>query len=370
MKGLRAFVQYRLEEDERVLRALHRLSCQGEGNGDSGVEGKSIEDLGDLNLSDDGPDAAQNKIDVNPQLVSKAMDEVAKEMGVSSDYFKEKLNTGLMVILDTRGIRILATSLLPLHKTSLQYGSANAGDTVFKHDRCHRIMHRAAKVINLKEHVVGNSPEQKKAIYGPCDIEVHIGKDDNIYILDTARVFPPTPPNRFYNAVAIPVTGRVYPVQIKASDWQNEISAYMRGLPVKTIKDESIVTCFLDHAHEKVKHLSIATRENIRGSLYARRKVFGTVVVVNVLKGAHLYQMMRPELVKVSKKPLSSDAFSFFGTDNAKSHNSEVREMFNHMMEGTYLYNYVYITMSIHIVPHTLLAFQPTKYLYLYIYIY
>lgn len=44
-------------------------------------------------------------------------------------------------------------------------------------------------------------------------------------------------------------------------------------------------------------------------------------------KNRHLYQLLRPELVKKSPVPLSSDAFSKLGKDKAqKEHNDEVKE--------------------------------------------
>ena len=36
----------------------------------------------------------------------------------------------------------------------------------------------------------------------------------------------------------------------------------------------------------------------------------------------HLVRMLRPELVKANSKPLSSDAFTFFGIINARQHNA------------------------------------------------
>lgn len=64
-------------------------------------------------------------------------------------------------------------------------------------------------------------------LHAPADLEVHRGNDGRIYVLDTARVFPPVVPTR--------------------------------------------------------------------------KK-----------KGEHLYQMFRPEFVKLNPVPLSSDAFSWF----------------------------------------------------------
>lgn len=48
------------------------------------------------------------------------------------------------------------------------------------------------------------------------------------------------------------------------------------------------------------------------------------MVVGRLEKARHLINLLRPELVKGNKKPLSSDAFTFFGAHDAKIHNEEV----------------------------------------------
>lgn len=48
-------------------------------------------------------------------------------------------------------------------------------------------MTRAAKLLKLKEHKVG-----EHLIPFPFDIEGHRGTDNRLYVVDFARVFPPT----------------------------------------------------------------------------------------------------------------------------------------------------------------------------------
>lgn len=43
-------------------------------------------------------------------------------------------------------------------------------------------------------------------------------------------------------------------------------------------------------------------------------------------KASYLYNLLRPEFVRVYEKPLSSDAFVSFGKHNADVHNAEVKE--------------------------------------------
>lgn len=55
-------------------------------------------------------------------------------------------------------------------------------------------MEQAAKSMNIKGHYVGS--DQEKLIYGPGDIEGHLGSDGRFYLLDFARYSPPEPPTK------------------------------------------------------------------------------------------------------------------------------------------------------------------------------
>jgi len=92
--------------------------------------------------------------------------------------------------------------------------------------------------LNLKGHYTGQG-ENKVFLYGPCDIEGHITKDNHYVIIDTARVFPPEKP-----------------------------------IPGK--------------------------------------------------QGSHLYNLLRPELVRSNKVPLSSDAFTKFSGPDSDKNNEDV----------------------------------------------
>ena len=100
----------------------------------------------------------------------------------------------MMSLYDYRGFRVIATSVLPLGKDTLMYGSADAGRTVLKElPELNELMEKAAKYINMKGHRVG--PDEDTVLFGPTDIEAHLGKDDNFYVLDTARLYPPESPS-------------------------------------------------------------------------------------------------------------------------------------------------------------------------------
>ena len=51
-------------------------------------------------------------------------------------------------------------------------------------------MEQAGRSLNLKGHIVGGA-----VIYGPGDIEGHLGLDGNYYVVDFGRTFPPEAPS-------------------------------------------------------------------------------------------------------------------------------------------------------------------------------
>ncbi|KAH3733005.1 Histidine kinase [Pelomyxa schiedti] len=102
------------------------------------------------------------------------------------------VNVALMALIDYRGYRLVAQSLLPIGTNSLVYGSKDAGITVKNSDpKMDLIMQSAGTRLNLKLHSVKNSTIQ---MVGPIDIEGHLGHDGRYYVLDFARTFPPTLP--------------------------------------------------------------------------------------------------------------------------------------------------------------------------------
>lgn len=97
----------------------------------------------------------------------------------------------LSVIIDYRGFRISAISLLPIRKSTICYGSSDGGETIHNDDPAiEQEMKKAAKYLNLKEHFVG-SYQGGQALYSVGDLEVHKGDDSRVYLIDFARAFPP-----------------------------------------------------------------------------------------------------------------------------------------------------------------------------------
>eukprot|EP01087_Luapelamoeba_hula_P010090 TRINITY_DN2656_c0_g1_i1.p1 TRINITY_DN2656_c0_g1~~TRINITY_DN2656_c0_g1_i1.p1 ORF type:complete len:1242 (+),score=212.82 TRINITY_DN2656_c0_g1_i1:20-3745(+) len=99
----------------------------------------------------------------------------------------------LMCVIDYRGFRVTAMSVLPINKQTLIYGSADAGLTVVGVNKVmNRNMALVGRRLNLRTHIAGRIVT--KYIGVPGDIEGHLGKDQRFYVIDFSRLFPPEPP--------------------------------------------------------------------------------------------------------------------------------------------------------------------------------
>jgi hypothetical protein len=102
------------------------------------------------------------------------------------------LHFPLMALIDYKGFRLIAVSMLPLGRGSLIYGSEDAGVTVHAKDkRLNELIEVASKRLNLKPHCCGKN---NVTVYSPVDLEGHVGTDGRFYLLDFSRVFPPVTP--------------------------------------------------------------------------------------------------------------------------------------------------------------------------------
>ena len=89
----------------------------------------------------------------------------------------------LMTVITYKGFRMIAISVLPIDNKSLIYGSADAGRSCFKEiDEVNQIMGLAGTYINLSEHKIS---ALDISLSLPADIEVHKGRDQRYYVLDT-----------------------------------------------------------------------------------------------------------------------------------------------------------------------------------------
>ena len=79
-------------------------------------------------------------------------------------------------------------------------------------------MKEVGERLNLKGHKTG---AQNVQVYGPGDIEAHLGKDNKFYVLDFGRVFPPEAPNpagsrKIFYCLLRPEFVRNYPIPLSS----------------------------------------------------------------------------------------------------------------------------------------------------------
>jgi Clustered mitochondria/WD domain, G-beta repeat/Translation initiation factor eIF3 subunit 135 len=110
-----------------------------------------------------------------------------------NDQVLPTIHLPLVALIDVRGWRIFASSLLPIDDTTLQLGSFDGGqnvraDSALVCDAVRRVM----QALNLKGH---RAADGNKLIYGPIDCEVHVSHvDGKAYQIDAARLMPPEAP--------------------------------------------------------------------------------------------------------------------------------------------------------------------------------
>lgn len=100
------------------------------------------------------------------------------------------LRVPLMALIDYRGFRLVASSLLPISSHTIVYGSDNAGFNIYAQPEAANKFDFVAKRLNLKKHKFADAE-----ISGPVDIEIHKGEDNRLYVIDVARLMPPEAPD-------------------------------------------------------------------------------------------------------------------------------------------------------------------------------
>lgn len=104
-----------------------------------------------------------------------------------------KLRVPIVAMIDYGGFRALVSIACPISKRTIVYGSNDAATTVHNDDaEAERCMQQCSFILNLAPHQVKNG--NGKLMSSAVDVEVHRGDDGFLYILDTARVFPPVAP--------------------------------------------------------------------------------------------------------------------------------------------------------------------------------
>lgn len=107
------------------------------------------------------------------------------------------LHFPLMAMIDKKGFRLIASSLLPLGEGSLIYGSNDAAQTIHRDNpRLNSLVEEASAKLNLKPHNCGLDVASAKRMYSCVDLEGHVGSDGRFYLLDFSRAMPPVTPRR------------------------------------------------------------------------------------------------------------------------------------------------------------------------------
>lgn len=108
----------------------------------------------------------------------------------------QDLHFPMMILIDYRGFRLSAMSILPINEYTIIYGSSDAGREIHTDSaRMGEKLKSIAKKFNLQEHRVGNS-NLPKTLWTPVDLEAHYGFDKRFYLLDFSRLFPPVNPDK------------------------------------------------------------------------------------------------------------------------------------------------------------------------------
>lgn len=102
-----------------------------------------------------------------------------------------------MTLVDYRGFRLIAMSILPISQVSIVYGSNDCGRTVNNTASPEAIhaLERLAEHLNIKPHYCGMGGRKAVKVYGPVDLEGHQSAvDGRFYLLDFSRMMPPETP--------------------------------------------------------------------------------------------------------------------------------------------------------------------------------
>lgn len=164
--------------------------------------------------------------------------------GLMRYYGREGIHVPMMAVIDYRGFRLVAMSKLPINDTTLVYGSADGGKTVVaSHPEACRLMEQAGKANNLIGHLCGRNKSALHEVYGPTDIEGHYDAEhDRLYVLDFARVFPPTAEDdvkkSFLYKVFRPEFVKKYPVPLSS----DAFSPFSRFDPARLENDQNVMT--------------------------------------------------------------------------------------------------------------------------------
>jgi hypothetical protein len=102
-----------------------------------------------------------------------------------------------MALVDYRGHRLIAMSILPIDESTLVLNSNDGGRHMYnKSPELQEKMKSSAEILNLKAHTAGITEGNRILTYTAADCEGHRDKSSHnkFYLLDFARVLPPEAP--------------------------------------------------------------------------------------------------------------------------------------------------------------------------------
>jgi hypothetical protein len=122
-----------------------------------------------------------------------------------------------MCLVDYKGFRLSAISLLPLSRKTLVYGSPDGGQTIINNkDEASHLADLLACMLNLKPHKAGKDCIEVATC---ADLEIH-KIQDHYYAIDAARLFPtqarPKGPSEMFSRLLRPELVRSNPAPLSS----------------------------------------------------------------------------------------------------------------------------------------------------------
>ena len=310
-----------------------------------------------------------------------------RAVAAGSDAAAATLRIPVACQVDYAGYRAVCLSLLPIGAGTLVYGSADAGRSVVADGDAAARVAGVATQLNLKPHEVAPSGGGRACELALCaDIEVHAGRDGRMYVVDTARVFPPEAPSAHLTAFLL--AGQrgegggsgasfITRVDISRASSQDELAAILMDTgagaggggggdsgdgsgrrPLRRIPLAGAALFIRGDvnahvaggapvppgAHRRlqaehgVNHVAAAMLDAFaisRGLLHGMLlPIYGDAIIVVGERGQHLYNCLRGEYLYTNPLPLSSDVFTQFGRPGAARHNAEAGAATTRLLRG------------------------------------
>lgn len=263
----------------------------------------------------------------------------------------------LIAQVDYLGFRLFGVCRFPLKTDeTLHYGSADAGKTFvdrFPHS-ANRRMRYIGQYLNISPHWFGNESGRLNIAYGPVDAEIHLLPENyNAWMgvvnsIDTEFVDREDKIiGKYYNELVL----KEYE-QFEDFDHDKSQQEYLdfkqstQRIPqqsqegIEKTADDEVIALSEEFENRIKMPKQIEQRRAFTRSKYVAidlARIFPpeppSVGKEQGLKRPHLFRLLRPELVRISPFPLSSDAFTGFGRVDMDVHNHRVRYIFNYLME-------------------------------------